>query len=130
MPRLQATFGPGVAAALARTADLLRDDDEALSAAADTGLEQARRFDPERTADVLLDLESLTRLPRAVRTRVLRRAAITAGSPAGSLTYDHVGCLEALVSDWSGQGPVALPGPVSGSREYGRLRLAGRTDES
>ncbi len=130
MPRLQATFGPGVAAALARTADLLRDDDEALSAAADSGLEQARRFDPERRDDVLLDLESLARLPRAVRTRVLRRAAIAAGSPAGSLTYEHVGCLEALVSDWSGQGPAALPGPVSGSREYGRLRLAGRTDES
>jgi tRNA(Ile)-lysidine synthase len=130
MPRLQATFGPGVPAALARTADLLRDDDEALSAAADAGLEQARRFDPERRSDVLLDLEALTRLPRAVRTRVLRRAAIAAGSPPGSLTYDHVLCLETLVSDWNGQGPAALPGPVSGSREYGRLRLAASRDES
>jgi tRNA(Ile)-lysidine synthetase-like protein len=130
MPRLQATFGPGVAAALARTADLLRDDDEALSAAADQGLEQARRFDPERRSDVLLDLEALARLPRAVRTRVLRRAAIAAGSPPGALNYEHVSCLESLVSDWSGQGPTALPGPVSGSREYGRLRLAGPTDES
>ncbi len=32
--------------------------------------------------------------------------------------------LDALVTDWHGQGPVDLPGPVSGRRDCGRLLLA------
>jgi tRNA(Ile)-lysidine synthase len=62
-------------------------------------------------------------LPAAVRRRVLRRAAIAAGAPAGRLTAGHVDALERLVVDWRGQGPVNLPGPLIGERRCGRLVL-------
>jgi tRNA(Ile)-lysidine synthase len=35
----------------------------------------------------------------------------------------HVLALDALLTDWHGQGSVALPGGVVGQRVCGRLRL-------
>jgi tRNA(Ile)-lysidine synthase len=55
---------------------------------------------------------------------VLRRAAVSAGSPTGSLGEVHVRALEDLVVHWHGQGAAALPGGVSASRDCGRLTLA------
>jgi tRNA(Ile)-lysidine synthase len=108
MPALMDALGPGVPEALARTAALLRSDADALDAWA------------EEVADPL-DVAVLEALPAAVRTRVLRRAAIAAGAPAGSLTAAHVGDIDALVVNWRGQGPVSLPGGLVAHRAYDRL---------
>ena len=59
----------------------------------------------------------------AVRTRVLRRAAVAAGCPATDLSAAHVGELDRLVTDWRGQGPLHLPGGVRASRDYGTLAM-------
>jgi tRNA(Ile)-lysidine synthase len=67
----------------------------------------------------------LETLPSAVRRRVLRSAAIAAGSPAGALTAGHVAALEGLVSAWRGQGPLDLPGGLRAERACGRLRITG-----
>ena len=66
---------------------------------------------------------ALVTLPTALRRRVLRRMALAAGCPAGSLHRSHVEALDALVVRWRGQGPVALPGGRQGSRACGRLAL-------
>jgi tRNA(Ile)-lysidine synthase len=58
-----------------------------------------------------------------VRRRALRSAAVAAGSPAGALHRVHVLALDALLTDWHGQGPLHLPGPVSASRACDRLSL-------
>ncbi|HVW82065.1 MAG TPA: tRNA lysidine(34) synthetase TilS [Mycobacteriales bacterium] len=108
MPALETVLGPGVAAALARTAHLLRADADALDAIANT------------VADPC-DVAVLAELPEAIRTRVLRRAAIAAGAPAGTLTAAHVASVDALVVAWRGQGPVSLPGGLEAVRAYGRL---------
>jgi len=52
---------------------------------------------------------------------VLRRAAVAGGAPAGSLAAVHVDALDALVTDWHGQGPLDLPGGVGARRVYDRL---------
>ncbi len=94
LPALEKALGPGVPEALARTADLLRDDADALDAlAAGHGL------------------DGLAALPRAIRTRVLRREAIAAGCPATDLTYEHVAALDALR-----HGELHLPGGVRATR--------------
>jgi tRNA(Ile)-lysidine synthase len=108
MPALESALGPGIARALARSAAMLRADADALDCWADAVV------DP-------LDVLTLQTLPEAVRTRVLRRAALAAGSPAGSLTAAHVASIDALVVDWSGQGPVSLPGGLEASRSCDRL---------
>jgi tRNA(Ile)-lysidine synthase len=111
LPVLESALGPGVVAALARTASLLRDDADALDAWAG------------KAAADGLSLEALSAVPAAVRRRVLRQAAITAGCPAGALTARHVADMDRLVHDWHGQGPVSLPGGLVAERSCDRLLL-------
>jgi tRNA(Ile)-lysidine synthase len=118
LPMLEAELGPGVSVALARSARLLRDDADALEEWA----ERVYLEEPEAAAQGF-DLVTLQNLPAAIRSRVLRRAALAAGSPAGSLTADHVAALDRLVVAWRGQGMPALPGGVLARRACGRLHL-------
>lgn len=139
LPALEDTLGPGVAVALARTAGLLREDADALDALAEELLTAATRDTPGcdgpgdpapvAGAGLVLDIEMLAGALPAVRRRALRRAAVRAGCPPGSLARAHVLALDALVTAWHGQGPADLPGPVVASRACGRLRLHPGTHE-
>lgn len=126
LPVLEAALGPGVAEALARTAGQLRADADAL--------DELARQAAERLAGsgLAMSADDLAALPAALRTRVLRRAAITAGCPPGSLTARHVGSLDELLTGWHGQRWVDLPGGVRGLRQCGKLRFStgGRTPET
>ncbi len=112
LPMLEAELGPGVAAALARTADLLRADTELLDDLAETAY---------AGLDGRLSVDALLALAPAVRSRVLRLAAVAAGARDAELFLEHVRALDALLTDWHGQGPVDLPGHVRGSRRDGYL---------
>jgi tRNA(Ile)-lysidine synthase len=114
---LERDLGPGVAAALALSADLLRADADHLDGLAEQAL--ADLGDPP------WDVAEVAPLPAAVRTRVWRRALIAAGAPAGQVGRRHTDACDALVSRWHGQGPVSAPGGVEVSRVDGRL-LIGR----
>ena len=111
LPALEAALGPGVAEALARTAGQLRADAEVLE-----------NLSSERAVgDSPLSASSLAELPGAVRSRMLRSAALAAGCPAGALTAGHVARLEELVTGWHGQRWIDLPGGVRASRRAGQL---------
>ena len=116
IPNLEKNLGPGISAALARTASLLRDDADALDQLAET---EFALHDP-----LSLDISRLEKLPKAIRTRVLRLAIYAAGAPSGSLSADHITPIEALITEWSGQGASDLPGGVRVSRISGRLSLS------
>jgi tRNA(Ile)-lysidine synthase len=68
-------------------------------------------------------VERLASLPAAVRRRVLRRAALAAGAPAGAVSAVHVDAMDALVTGWRGQGDVALPGGLVARRRCARLHI-------
>lgn len=143
LPALRRALGPGVGEALARTARMLRDDADALDDWAERAYAEAAEAGgpagsavaealeagsvvagaPEAAVPAVagLDVTVLRRLPAAVRTRVLRRAAVEAGSPPGSLGAVHVEAMDRLVTHWHGQGAVDLPGRVSVRRRYGKL---------
>ena len=115
MPVLERELGPGIAAALARTADQLQEDADALDAEAERALARAR-------TPTGLDVGVLDRLATAVRRRVLRRFAVTAGSPPSELFRVHVLGMDELVHGYKGQRWVDLPGHVRVTRERGELR--------
>ncbi|MBO0803919.1 MAG: tRNA lysidine(34) synthetase TilS [Nocardiopsaceae bacterium] len=117
LPALEAALGPGVAEALARTATQLRADAEILDNLA------AERI----SADSPLAADSLRELPDAVRSRVLRSAAIAAGCPPGALTAGHVARVAELVTDFRGQRWIDLPGGVRASRRDGQVMFVGTT---
>jgi tRNA(Ile)-lysidine synthase len=119
LPVLESELGPGVAAALARSADLLRADADLLDdLAAEAGAGAER--------DGGLDCARLGALPAALRTRVLRDWLRAIG--ARDLTADHVAAVDALVTGWHGQGPAHLPGVRVGRRD-GVLRVQPQTAE-
>jgi tRNA(Ile)-lysidine synthase len=116
LPVMEEQIGPGIAAALARSAALLRDDADALDAIASAEISRHNLTD--------LECSALEHLPRAIRTRILRTAIYAAGAPSGSISADHIGAVEALVTSWHGQGLVSLPGGVKVERISGRLSLS------
>ena len=118
LPKLEESIGPGITEALARSADLLRDDADALDALANDFAAGLNLAD--------LEISALAALARAVRTRVLRIAIYAAGAPMGSITADHVASVEAFVTSWHGQGACSLPGGVKVERISGRLSLLSR----
>jgi tRNA(Ile)-lysidine synthase len=118
LPKLEESIGPGITQALARSADLLRDDADALDGWADQFSEGLDLAD--------LDIVLLAELPKAVRTRVLRKAIYAAGAPMGSISADHVANVEAFITSWHGQGACSLPGGVKVERISGRLSLLSR----
>lgn len=126
LPALEDELGPGVAEALARTADLCRDDADALDAwAAEVYARVAVRDCALSDIGVVtMAVRDLERLPAAVRRRVLRRAAIDAGAPPGTLAASHVLQVDRLVTQWRGQRRIEVPGGVAAIRRYDTLILA------
>lgn len=116
LPTMERELGPGISAALARSAALLRDDADALDQITKEALIGLNLQD--------LDCAFLEGLPRAIRSRVIRAAIYAQGAPSGSITADHIASCEALITSWRGQGVVSLPGGVKVERISGRLSLS------
>jgi tRNA(Ile)-lysidine synthase len=128
LPALEAALGPGVAEALARTAGQLRADAECLDDLAFAESGQLRQSDPDPgdpdpgdPDQAGLDVTRLAALPAAIRTRVLRDAAVRAGCPPGALAAGHIGQVDALVTAWRGQRWTDLPGGVRARRQAGKV---------
>lgn len=114
IPYLEASVDPGISKALVRTAAQLRDDADALDEWA------ARELAALDARD--LDCQILITLPKAIRTRVLRLAALEVGAEAP--TFEQISAMEALISAWKGQGELSLAGGVKVRRISGRLSLS------
>lgn len=117
---LEGALGPGIAEALTRSADLLRDDADLLD-------ELAAQATPDAGPEGIA-VADLSGLAPALRSRVWRRLLVDAGAAVGSLTAAHVAACDALVTDWRGQGPAHLPGDLRVHRADGRVRIAPAAD--
>ncbi|WP_051499032.1 tRNA lysidine(34) synthetase TilS [Nocardia sp. BMG51109] len=119
LPQLEEVLGGGVATALARTAEQLREDGDVLDMLAGQLLDTA-------TDGPELSIETLTTAPAALRRRAIRAWLLAGGAKA--LTDKHLRAVDALVTDWRGQGGVAVGGGKPGirlvaTREHGKLTL-------
>lgn len=126
LPAAERVLGPGVVPALARTAEQLREQADAVDELADRLLADAALAAGDvgtRAPAAGWDVGTLAAAVPAVRRAALHVAALRTGSPPGSVTRRHVLALDALLVDWHGQGPVHLPGGIVGVRECGRLVL-------
>ncbi len=130
LPMLEAELGPGVAASLARTADILREDAEVLDewaqrefrALVDGGIPDDGPFE--------IPVDALAALPTAIRLRVLHSVASSLGALAHvrgatnvrGATRTHILELDRLITDYRGQGPLDLPG-IRVGRAAGALQF-------
>jgi tRNA(Ile)-lysidine synthase len=106
MPVLEKELGPGIAQALARTAELLREDAATLDSLANDMMRGL--IMPGAGKEVALDANALADAPRAIYTRVIRGIALAAFGV--SLTSTHTAAIALLVTNWHGQGPAHVPG--------------------
>ncbi|MGA8046806.1 MAG: tRNA lysidine(34) synthetase TilS [Dermatophilaceae bacterium] len=113
---LERDLGPGVTAALARSADQLRADADLLDALA---ADARRGLGPGTDHDV----SALVAIPPALRTRVWRLLLVGAGAPAGQTGAAHTDACDRLLTHWSGQGPLHLPGNLRVTRVGTRVRI-------
>lgn len=137
LPALEEALGQDPVPALARLAERLAEDEQALAAAAMEVLAAAlvspAGFDgspacpgvfsalslsasaPLRSGSVAVSLQDLSvevlaRAPKAVRMRAYRQFLTDWGVPGGSLQGSQLEAIDSLVVDWHGQRAVSLPG--------------------
>ena len=111
LPVLEAELGPGVAEALARTAEQLREDDEAFTSQIDELIEEL--CEPAE-AGIAVSVGALAANPAALRQRIIRH--VLASEFGVSLSRAQTLEVARLVTDWHGQGPLDLPGGVRATR--------------
>ena len=115
LPVLEAELGPGIAEALVRTAEQLREDAEAFDEMIHETIEDIVEH---AEAGISVSVAALAANPAALRNRIIR---LVVDSEFGvSLTRQQTIEVARLVTDWSGQGPIDLP-ECSAVRQGGRI---------
>jgi tRNA(Ile)-lysidine synthase len=116
LPVLEAELGPGVAEALARTAEQLREDEQAFTSQIDEFIEEL--CEPAE-AGIAVSAAALAANPAALRQRIIRH--VVASEFGVSLTRTQTLEVARLVTDWHGQGPIDLPGGIRATRAGSRI---------
>lgn len=115
LPVLEAELGPGIAEALVRTAEQLREDAEAFDEMIHETIEDIVEH---AEAGISVSVAALAANPAALRNRIIR---LVVDSEFGvSLTRTQTIEVARLVTDWRGQGPIDLPG-CAAVRQGGRI---------
>ncbi|WP_353807468.1 tRNA lysidine(34) synthetase TilS [Agromyces sp. SYSU T00194] len=117
LPVLEHALGPGVAEALARTAEQLREDEAAFADQIDEFIEEI--CEPAE-AGIAVSVQALAANPAALRQRIIRH--VVASEFGTSLSRVQTLEVARLVTDWHGQGPIDLPG-CRAARAGGRLEF-------
>ncbi|MBZ4487422.1 tRNA lysidine(34) synthetase TilS [Microbacterium sp. cx-55] len=120
LPVLEAELGPGIADALARTAEQMREDAEAFADMIEETIEDI--VEPAE-AGIAISVAALAANPAALRNRIIRHVA--ASEFHVSLTRAQTLEVARLVTDWHGQGPIDLPA-FRAHRADGRILFTAR----
>ncbi|WP_165063311.1 tRNA lysidine(34) synthetase TilS [Marisediminicola senii] len=115
LPTLESELGPGIAEALARTAEQVREDAGALDHFAEEIIEELAEH---AEAGIALPVASLASNPPALRQRLVR--LVVHGEFHRTLSRAQTLEVCRLVTDWHGQGPLDLPG-IRVERRGGRI---------
>jgi tRNA(Ile)-lysidine synthase len=120
LPVLETDLGPGIAEALARTAEQLREDAEAFDEMIHETIEDIVEH---AEAGISVSTAALAANPAALRNRIIR---LVVQSEFGvALTRSQTVEVARLVTDWSGQGPIDLPA-CTAARAGGRIVFSAR----
>lgn len=104
LPVLEEELGPGVAEALARTSEQLREDADYLDEIALAEYHSMVTLGP---TSLTLPVSELAELQKAIRFRVIKHALeVLQGQPQRV----HVLAVNELIDDWHGQKELTLPG--------------------
>lgn len=120
LPYLESSFNPDISHALARTAELLRQDADCLKLLAAASYQKLS----ERQTDgsIAFDSTALKQLHQAIASRVLRLAYFELGGK--ELDYERTRALEVMLERVSGAKTLQLPGKIVAQLKNRRLVFA------
>jgi tRNA(Ile)-lysidine synthase len=125
MPLLVEQYSANLTETLCRTAEILREDEACLDAAA------RAHFRPETIAGgIALDAATVSGLPPALGRRVLRLAIEAAGSGLAGITFRHVDAVMDLLHAEGSAARIHLPRGLTVGKVYGRLEFKRGKDVS
>lgn len=127
LPTLEKALRVDPRPALARTALLLQEDLDALDALAEKWFNKTSQ---EEVGTVTVETKELLSQPAAIRKRVWRLAALTAGARASDLRKVQLDAVDFLATARRGTGPIQLPGQVVCSRTKGSYKLSFRQNQT
>ena len=104
LPLLEKELGPGVAQALARTAEILAED---LAYFEGQALAEFQRLAKVGSTGIELEVAELERLPKVIRIRVFQKALELLGQQN---SRTHLTAVNELIENWHGQKELTLPG--------------------
>lgn len=121
---LMRTFNNRIVEALARTADLLREDNVVLADRGDSLLHQAIVEDPTRARDhPRLNVSILGQAPPSLRRQAIRKWLSEARGDARRLEMAHILAVDRLLEGKAGGRTVELPNGARVIRQQGRLEF-------
>jgi tRNA(Ile)-lysidine synthase len=120
LPQLGRDWNPGIAEALAHTAEIARAEEEYWEGEIDQLAAVHLTYDPDGA--VRLSVEALVALPKAAARRLVRRAFHTAGEGGSAADFDQVDAVLSLARRKSGSGRVQVPG-LEVLRSFEQLRF-------
>ena len=122
---LMESFNPKITEGLARTAELLREDGEALAGAARRLIELANGRESGRQGSLTLSLDLLAQAQPALRRRALRQWIRQCRGDLRRVERVHILAVETLLFGNRGGRTIELPGGSKISRKGGLLHFAG-----
>lgn len=130
MPQIRSVLGEGAVDNAIVTAAMTRTDDDYLAQQAADALRECERNNshtgnPGSPDSPGLDITAYLRQPQALRGRIIKQWL---HHRAGPLTRAHVNAIDALATQWHGQGGVAIPWARTPAPP-GRLLVVRRHDE-
>ena len=123
LPHLEAEYGPGIEGVLARTADILQQEEDLLSQHTESALQSALTYSAERK--IVLDTQRVIGYHIAIQRRLLRAAMSLLDRERQADDFGSVqGLLRLLSSD---SGGVQVAPDISAHRSGERLILSRQT---
>jgi tRNA(Ile)-lysidine synthase len=118
IPMLANEFNPRLVEGLARTIEILEDEDAMLSSVAEAWLEEHGSIGPEGIA---IDLPALEDLHKSLLRRVIRLALRRAGSSLQEVSFDHIESVSALLGAGRSGKSIVLPAGMVVARNFDQL---------
>ena len=120
-PLLEKEYNPEIVPALLRLGEICRAEDIYLDQLATKAFQEALLA--ENAGHITLSLESLARVPLALKRRILRLAWQSVSGDTGSQDFQHVEAALNLINSGTTGSQAVMPGHVVAVRTYAALEL-------
>ena len=126
LPTLASDFNPNLIETLARTVEVLEDENNWMKQVVDAWLLEHCEEDE---AGVVVRIDDLADRPVGFVRRVLREAMRRAGSPLTDVGFDHVESVRSLLQPGKSGKTIELPGTIEVERNFDTLVFAETADK-